>query len=29
MRKKIDKVLDQSDTRNKEIETGASGVPSK
>ena len=29
MRKKIDKVLDQNDERNKEIEKGASGVPSK
>ena len=29
MRKKIDKVLDQNDDRNKEIEKGASGAPSK
>lgn len=29
MRKKIDKVLEQNDDRNKEIEKGASGAPSK
>ena len=29
MRKKIDKVLDKNDERNKEIEKGASGAPSK
>jgi hypothetical protein len=29
MRKKIDKVLDRNDERNKEIEKGASGAPSK
>lgn len=29
MRKKIDKVLDQSDARNREIEKGAVGAPSK
>ena len=29
MRKKIDKVLDQNDERNKEIEKGAGGAPSK
>jgi len=29
MRKKIDKVLDRNDERNKEIERGANGVPSK
>ena len=29
MRKKIDKVLDRNDERNKEIEKGADGAPSK
>jgi hypothetical protein len=29
MRKKIDRVLDRNDERNKEIEKGASGAPSK
>jgi hypothetical protein len=29
MRKKIDKTLDQNDERNKEIEKGANGAPSK
>jgi hypothetical protein len=29
MRKKIDKVLDQNDARNKEIEKGAGAAPSK
>ena len=29
MRKKIDKVLDQNDERNKEIEKGAGSAPSK
>jgi hypothetical protein len=29
MRKKIDKVLDQNEARNKEIEKAAGGAPSK